>query len=869
MRIISATIVYLLFSFTFVSASVFYESISSDSGNSFKNNPFQVKILKHEIKYLPALELYDLLVLKAPFVNDPIGGFLFQGGYPGETAYSIDGMPLIDVYSNELGIPIDISIIDELQINYGSMRPDLDNALSGQVNIKMKEGGSQYRFNLITYGGDYQSSADVFSVVNRVTPGETKSSGYVTENVEKENPLERFNPVYNLNLNFSGPVLPALKDKLRFFVSGRFLSNEGYLYGREFFLPQSLPGDSSLVALNPYKEQSIAGNIAWQINPQMKLKYTLLWNKNKHERTYERLYKYVPGGTPQQNENSNVQMLNWQHNVTNKLSYNLRIGHFRKEFSKYVYENPTKMPHWLARSTEAPDGEIIDLATPEGQAQLENWKENDISFEYFIDPENREGYVEPDFANPPALYSFCSGGNDLNHLTRSTEYRTGKLNGTYSFTPEHQISGGLEWRNYKLEMDDFRIITQKDSEKGEEIIPWTPSVPLVSSCLRDKYTKKPSAFTAWLQDNFVWKIFTLELGLRYDYFNSNGIVPANDKDFDIYHPLSFEFIYKDWKEPDNSLTVAELEEYISTLQVYTPAERKTFMYKDVAAKSKLSPRIHTQIAITKNLLSFIDFNKNYQMPALNYFYYNSDFNILSEYTLLGNSNLDFQEEQNLYFGFRTKLGKQVLGVSYYKKSRNYIVDESRYLRTYSTSFYSSKYINLNNSVDYNGYIIEFAGCGWNYFDYSFNYSILNKEKPRDNFYKHLINGCFRFHYNDWYLSLTGNYFSSQRYFTVSDITGEKIVMTLPVHILDLYQLNLHLSKEFHFNPVTISCFMRIFNITNKLGEPSNEASIKEDLNNGFPGYNANRVSAVDDYTNFTDNYAIPRQILFGISVGIE
>ena len=79
----------------------------------------------------------------------------------------------------------------------------------------------------------------------------------------KTNPLRSFNPIYNVQGSLSGPLL---KDKLTFFVTGRYFSNDGYLYGKRWFTPQGLKGDGELVSMNPFAKFSGQGKLAYRLN---------------------------------------------------------------------------------------------------------------------------------------------------------------------------------------------------------------------------------------------------------------------------------------------------------------------------------------------------------------------------------------------------------------------------------------------------------------------------------------------------------------------------------------------------------------------------------------------------------------------------
>ena len=122
-------------------------------------------------------------------------------------------------------------------------------------------------------------------------------TGTPTVNKYSENPLKKINPTYNGEFSINGPV-PFSKDRLTFFTNARYFSDEGYLYGREWFLPSHVPGDSSLVPLNPSERWSALAKLTWKPFADIKVNYSLNLSEWKNEKSFNRDYRYVPGGIP-------------------------------------------------------------------------------------------------------------------------------------------------------------------------------------------------------------------------------------------------------------------------------------------------------------------------------------------------------------------------------------------------------------------------------------------------------------------------------------------------------------------------------------------------------------------------------------------
>ena len=165
--------------------------------------------------------------------------------------------------------------------------------MSGIINIVTKEGSQKYSGMLRGYVGDYLSNADQFEITKTIHTFQDPVTGAVTQDVDRENPLARFNPTYNAEASLSGPI-PGLGDKLTFFLNGRYYETEGHLHGRQWFTPQGNPGDSSLTPMNPHQRKSLQAKLTWKLMPNMKLSYNAFWNTwQNRERLSERQKEFL------------------------------------------------------------------------------------------------------------------------------------------------------------------------------------------------------------------------------------------------------------------------------------------------------------------------------------------------------------------------------------------------------------------------------------------------------------------------------------------------------------------------------------------------------------------------------------------------
>jgi hypothetical protein len=145
-------------------------------------------------------------------VNKSAGGALHvRGGRSNEVGYYIGGVSVSNpFFTNSLAVSVSNKALEEMKLVSGAFNAEYGNAMSGVVNVKIKDGGKNYDGSLSYYSGDYNSGAnDIFPNISE-------------QSLSANSTLDAF---------MSGPVLPFLGDKLTFNISLRRSQSEGYLYG--------------------------------------------------------------------------------------------------------------------------------------------------------------------------------------------------------------------------------------------------------------------------------------------------------------------------------------------------------------------------------------------------------------------------------------------------------------------------------------------------------------------------------------------------------------------------------------------------------------------------------------------------------------
>ena len=855
-------------------------------------------VSSEEIELLPAQSVSELLELQAGIIN--YGGIHIRGGRSGEVAYWVDGVAATDAFYGGQGITVENSAIKELQVVSGTFNAEYGQAMSGIVNIITKEGASKYSGEFSAYIGDYFSNSNIYNVLNRVDVIETED-GSLQEFAEYENPLKKPNMSYNTEFNLSGPF-PFTGNKLTFFVNTRYFSDEGFYYGRNWFTPQSLRGDSSLVSLSPYYRFSTQGKLTWRPFSNTKISYNGFWNEWNRERINWHDFKYAPYSIPKQFGSSNTHIISLNQVLSPETFFEARINKYYSENRQYLYEDPTLTPHWMVRVTDDTGQEtILDLSTEEGKAGLSDAQVNQWDYEYFVDAADADGYMHQDSLIAPAQYSYLRGGTDLNHNFHSSSYWVGKFDMVSQISKKHQLKFGGEVRLYELKLDNIQLQPKKNDE-GNTVEPFAPAVPYISTIFHDQYTRKPREFSVYIQDKMEFSNLIVNLGLRYDYFDANSVLPADPTDPNIYDPFRPENIYKDWQAPPDDLGYSELQEYEKQFEEYTPDERRTFMHKKADPKMQLSPRLGIAYHITEMGVIHFSYGHFFQIPEFHFLYDVPDFKLASgNNNILGNADLNGQKTVQYEVGLSQQIAEQTgLDVTiFYRDIRDW-VGTSPIQKTARTSVSYVTYENKDYS-NVRGFNVKVERRLTKYWgariDYSYQVAEGSYSNPTDAFnamrsnmeprlnliplnwdQRHTLNAQLLTRFHNWTATIIAKYNTGTPYspsFAISEAVGSTSYTGLTENSArkpQIYSYDLYITKMFNLKNIRLTYFLYVYNLFDQRGE----LNVYSDT--GTASYTTNprienvapvkeRIGTVVDYYSRPDFYIAPRQIQTGLSIG--
>jgi hypothetical protein len=845
-----------------------------------------------EIADLPVQSMNDVLELQAGVVREG-NNFHIRGGRASEVSYWVDGIATNEVFGGGSAVTVEKSAVQELQVVSGTFNAEYGNAMSGIVNIITKEGGNKLNGQATVYAGDYMSGNDVYGVLKKVTPVVDPITGVTRAIEDLENPLKKFNPVYNGEFNLGGPV-PFAGKRLTFMVNGRYYSQEGYVYGRRWFYPQGIPGDSALVPLSPNQSYSGMGKLTFKLTNSMKFNYSLFLNRWQTDHFQNLADKYNPDGSSGGRTSGITHLLGLNHTLSSKTFYEARVSHVYNRYRSYLYEDPAAKPSYFiwVRPDTSSEGYWIyqDPTSEEGKQTLEGLKTAGRLYSLVADRNNRAGYVHPDSLLLPTAYSFRRAGTDMNHYTRTTSYWIGKLDLTSQLNPVHQVKAGLELRLHRLSLDDITLQAKRREGKDEQIVPFEPWVPSLESIYHNKYTRKPTEFSAYLQDKIEIKDMIMNIGVRFDYFNSNGVVPVDPKDPSIYSPFQDSYVYQNPGEPD-SLRVP-----------LTPEQRRGLMQKKATAKTQVSPRIGIAYPITDRGIIHFSYGHFFKMPEFQYLYDNPDFKLLTGggWTVIGNSALNAERTVEYEIGLQQQLSDQVgFDASlFYKDIRDW-VGTSPLVTTLKPSVAYSVYENKDYANVY-GIVLDLDKRYSSHFSGNISYSfqvaegtysnpldafnaISAKTEPRLNLIPlnwdqhHTLMGSATLGAAGWTLTFQGKYQTGRPYTPTyargSFVGGEAQVgyRDNSARLPSTSQLDLLLHRRFRVGALNLGLLVTVYNVFDQKGETAvysetGTARYSVNLDPNYVNYNTLRIGTVEDLVRRPDWYIPPRQVQAGLTL---
>ncbi len=410
-----------------------------------------------DIQDLPVESFLGVLATHAG-VNRSAGGALHvRGGRSNEIGYFIDGVSVSNpFFTNSLAVSISNKALEEMKLVSGAFNAEYGNAMSGVVDVKIKDGGKHYDGSLSIYSGDYASKAsNIYPNIDNLSMTANRTfDGFI-----------------------SGPVLPFLGDFLTFNVSIRRSESEGYLFGiREhnpddlaYFPPSGnwyiqMRGDSAFVPMNPSESTNSLAKFTLRLSPRLKISTQSILSQSQRK-SYSHEYKYNPDGVGSKLSDNNNHSIKINHSLTEKSFYEANVFISNTDYKNYLYEDTTD-----------------------------------------------SRYVSTDYINTePTSATFLFGGTQMGHTYRTSNSLGGKFDFTMQVSERHELKTGFSFRRDNLEERNISIQYNQNYLQ--------PTVlPENESPYHVYYKKNALQYSAYIQDKMEYSSMIMNLGVRYDAF---------------------------------------------------------------------------------------------------------------------------------------------------------------------------------------------------------------------------------------------------------------------------------------------------------------------------------------------------------------
>ncbi len=707
--------------------------------------------------------------------------------------------------------------------------------ISGTFNAEYGQAMSGI-VNIVTKegGSDYHLNLSGYS-------GDFVSGNDIFYNIDDVNPFAN----YNMQASLDGPV-PFMKN-INFFATTRYYSTDGWLYGQNRYLPNGTPGDNEPVAMAFNNKYSAQVKLTAKLTPTMKFNIGVLGSKVNF-RDYNHGFKWNPTGDVEKfDDGYNISLL-FTHALSARSFYTLNVSNYYKRFNEYLYENPFNT-----------------------------------------------NYVHPDSMIVPA-YAFLDQGTNLHHFKRNTNTWVGKFDYTVQLNPLHQIKAGMEGRLHRLFLDEYTLVAARDN-KGQEITPFQTAILDINTPNHNMYTRKPVEFSLYVQDKIEYKSMIVNVGMRFDYFNSNGRVLNDQTDPNVYNPFKPENIYHDPNLPDSLLGLPG--------NLKTVDDRLEYWYSDATPKYQVSPRFGIAYPITDRGTIHFSYGHFLQIPNFLYLYANPGYKVPSGTGIhgpFGNADLEPQRTVMYEIGLQQQLTDQMAFdiTSFYRDVRNWVTT-SVAVETYIPGVSYSNYIN-KDYANVRGVTVSLDMRPVNNFsmnlDYTYQVAEGSNSDPNEEFYAmqtqaeptkmiiplnwdqtHTLNGAFTYASSWGGLSLLGRYGSGLPYspsISVASRQGQNLSTGLrknsrrkPTNIT--FDMKLH--KSLKMGNLRAILFANVYNLFDR----KNELDVFGDTgraNNTLEATNVAetegvRVNTIDEYLVYPHFYSAPREILIGLEIDLS
>ena len=844
----------------------------------------EARISSDQIDVMPVNEIWDVISIQSGITKDAGGGIHIRGGRSREVAYWVDGVSVTDGYDGGLAIAVDNNAIQELQVISGTFNAEFGQAMSGIINMITKDGGEEYHGSVSHYIASYATRDE-------------KLKGLKGWNFDNER---------NTEFNLSGPV-PGLRKFITFYTNIRTNQTRGWLNAWKVFnkdgiiTPRALAWvmgtnsqEPAIYPLSARKKLNTNTKLTFNLRPNLKLRLNLMTSNERYQ-DYRHEAQWSPEGELWRYNIGQNMKISLTHTISPRTFYNVDIAQFSKNYHHYAYSSET-------------DSNYIDP--------------------YY--------FLHTQIVLPPS--SFKIWGANMNRFERQTITKLGKFDFTSQINPLHQIKFGAEVRNYALTLVDYDIEDADLTDTlftmkipGKHIIQWDASSQSWvvmnfhdSSAIktgfqtkseaedfsefynkyvefgRNYYREKPKEFSAYIQDKIEFKSVIINIGLRYDWFNSNGRIPTNPAEPYLGNPRNPSVDSLSYLERQTIDWTPYADDYASLL----PDSGASLIgaqgwWSSVKPKQQISPRLGIAYPITDKGVIHFSFGHFFQTPSFERLFKDPGYKIPEEsgkFGVFGNPDLNPQKTVMYELGLQQEIapGLSIDVTGYYRDVRDWVstgipinLGGGASYFTYVNKDYSNvrgvTLIMTRQFQDHYGFDLNYTfqiaeGSNSNP-DEEFGAVKENKEPtraimPLEWDQTHTVNGALYLGARDWTISILGQFGSGYPYTPSINRATTMGINTSTVFLKNsrrkpiTYNLDVNFIYYLPFSKINGQVYVKVFNLLDR----RNELTVYSDTGRATYTYNITgvdeegRPNPLGEYYSRPDWLSAPRQVQIGLKI---
>lgn len=754
------------------------------------------KISGDQIAMLPVEDVQSVVNLQAGVVEGH-----FRGGRAGEVKYLIDGVSVNDVFSGQSSMEAEVNSIQELQVITGTFNAEYGEALAGIVNQVTKVAGENYSGSFTVYTGDYISDRKaLYPNLNKISPKD----------------------LYNFQGNISGPV-PYAKDFLKFFLSGRYVNDNGYIYGVRKFNPWDssnfsdndpqkwyvgATGDNSYVPMNNSSRIILQGKMSLKVGSGKGIVFNGLYQYDKY-RVYDHQFRLNPDGDYKYFQKSFLGSASYTHLFSSRIFLDLLGSTYYTGYRQYVYKNPYD-----------------------------------------------SRYVNPDRMSDVSGNAFLTGGTQNWQFQHDTYSNTAKIDFTDQITDVHEFKTGAEVNIHQLNYEDFQIVIDATTN-------FKPSIPAPGTFNFNTYKNHPYQIAYYMQDKIELPYLIVNAGLRFDYFQPDANV---------------------LKDPNN---IAVLDEQTPPFDpgLFYKASAKWQLSPRIGISYPMSDKgaIHISYGHFFQVppFEFLYRNPNFRIPLTGEFPSNignviGNADLKPQQTIMYEIGLQQELFENFginvtafYKDIRNLLGTEIHEKNNFKKFAKFINRDYGAVTGFTLSFEKRFSDGYGATVDYTYQVAQGNASDPND---AFNKAQanppipINKQLvPLDWDRRHSLNiSAFIGNADDYILSIIGRLGSGLPY--TPSIQNQRTGLENSANRPSFFNVDLYLTKYLKLAGYSLSIFAKVYN----LFDTANEINVFGDT--GRAGYTLELtrsqeqprgVNNLQEFYTRPDFYSAPRQVIVG------